>query len=98
MMNPKHPPVRDRAYLDSVREMDCVICGASPCDPAHIRHGLGGGMGMKPGDDLVLPLCHQHHRQQHEIGELNFWARIDETFRMKCIKAYAKQLYREARP
>jgi hypothetical protein len=94
----KNPPVRDPKHLAKVREMSCVVCGATPCDPAHIRHGLGGGMGMKPGDDLVLPLCHAHHMEQHRIGELRFWDMAlskDDRLMMNCVKALAKYLYRK---
>lgn len=83
--------------------MPCVATGQShdPCDPAHIRAGLSGGVGMKPSDDLVLPLSHAAHMEQHHIGERPFWLKVmqrDSHFMMECVKAYARQLYRENRP
>ena len=65
--------IRDRKYLDLVRGEPCIITGETPCDPAHIRYGLGGGMGLKPPDNRVLPVVHQLHQRQHQIGEIRFW-------------------------
>ena len=31
-------------------------------------------MGLKPSDKHSVPLCTVHHRIQHELGELRFWA------------------------
>lgn len=96
MTNFKTPAIRDRAWLDTVRGFRCVICGASPCDPAHIRYGLGGGMGLKPPDNLVLPLCHHHHMEQHQVGEAVFWGKAlfeDDQLLMKCVKALAQLTY-----
>jgi hypothetical protein len=30
---------------------------------AHIRAGMKGGMGLKPGDHHTVPLCPDHHRE-----------------------------------
>ena len=73
MLLPKHKRIRDRAWLDEVRNQPCIVTGATPCEPAHIRFGLGGGMGLKPGDNRVVPLVPQLHRLQHDIGEISFW-------------------------
>jgi hypothetical protein len=49
-------------------------------EAAHIRYGdlRAGkqmtGMGRKSGD-WALPLCGQHHWDQHRHGERNWWAR-----------------------
>ena len=48
-----------------------------PIEVAHIRMGSGAGMGEKPSDYRAVPLCRDHHRRQHEIGERTFWAGID---------------------
>jgi len=65
--------IRDRKYLDSLREEPCIITGLTPCEPAHIRWGMGGGMGLKPDDSRTVPLVPQLHRRQHQIGEKRFW-------------------------
>ena len=75
-MPPKVKILRDRKYLDSFNGAVCYACGT--CDgtivPAHIRHGFSGGMGLKPDDNLALPLCFKCHAHQHDVGELAFWA------------------------
>ena len=89
--------VRDRKWLDHVREMNCMICNATPCDPAHIRVGGGGGIGMKPHDNHVVPLCHEHHREQHQIGERRFWSEAcqrDPDLALRLLRAYARELYK----
>lgn len=97
--NPKNPPLRDKKWLKRVSEMDCVLTGSpSPSDPAHIRYGLGGGMGMKPDDNHVLPLRHKLHYIQHNMGEVNFWCSYlpkNPDLLMRCVKAYAEKLHRE---
>ena len=88
--------IRDRKYLDSVREQPCIITGLTPCDPAHIRWGLGGGMGLKPDDNRVLPLVHQLHQEQHQIGEKRFWleqANKHPEFLMSILIEVAKARY-----
>ncbi len=98
--NFKQPRLRDPEWLKIVREMPCVITAAMPSDPSHIRHGLEGGTGLKPPDDLVLPLCHALHEKSHRLGEVVFWTRImneNPRFMMDCLKSHARQLYRNHR-
>ena len=67
-------------HLPFVRQLPCVACGkAAPSEPAHVRTGTDGGVGMKPGDRYAVPLCTACHAKQHRIGELTFWSalRID---------------------
>lgn len=83
-----------------VRQQPCIITGRTgeDIDPAHIRHGLGGGMGLKPSDDLVLPVVHAMHAKQHSLGEETFWFRAvveDRDLLMRAIKALAREQYRE---
>lgn len=92
--------LRDRKWLDAVRDMDCLICDNTPCDPAHIRTGGGGGMGLKPPDDMVVPLCHEHHHEQHQIGERRFWSTYmgqDPDLALRVLRGYARQLYNTPR-
>lgn len=37
---------------------------------------MKGGMGIKPPDNSVVPLCHQCHMTQHK-GELSFWGSMN---------------------
>jgi hypothetical protein len=41
-------------------------------EAAHVRGGTDGGMGVKPSDCFVIPLCSAAHREQHNVGEAEF--------------------------
>ncbi len=82
--------------MNEVREQPCIVTGATPCDPAHVRWGLGGGMGLKPEDNRVVPLVHELHARQHQIGELRFWmeqAQRHPEFLMRLILEVAGHRY-----
>ena len=64
---------KNRPHLHFIRQLECVKCGNPHVEAAHLRMGTDGGLGMKPSDKWVLPLCSAHHRQQHQIGEPVFW-------------------------
>lgn len=71
---------RDEGHLALIRKLPCLKCGQDPCGvAAHVRmasapHGKpNAGMGVKPDDQWTVPLCDEHHREQHQLGELQFW-------------------------
>ena len=77
---PKLDSHRRGQHLSFIRQLPCVACGrAAPSEPAHVRTGTDGGVGIKPGDRYAVPLCTACHSKQHRIGELSFWSalRID---------------------
>lgn len=102
-MNLKTQPLRNPKWLIAVRSIPCVITGnPDGNDPAHVRYGCYRA-GGKPDDNLVLPLRHDLHVAQHNHkgGEIGFWREMinrDAHFLMECVKAYARQLYRENNP
>lgn len=78
-MRLKRPRVKDDGYLAFIRELPCCICkDNTSTEAAHLR--MGGlyygkrqtGWG-KPSDLWVTPLCSEHHRLQHDMGEGKFW-------------------------
>jgi hypothetical protein len=80
----REPRKRDEKHLRFIRSLPCCICGAIDTEAAHLRigsinHGkreTGGG--ERPSDIWCLPLCNQHHREQHDTGsELKFWAKYN---------------------
>lgn len=75
MMFPKAERIRDRKWLNAHRDFACAACGASDGTviPAHIRAGHEGGAGLKPGDDLVIPLCHACHMDQEAHPGADWW-------------------------
>lgn len=30
-------------------------------------------MALKPGDQWTVPMCYEHHSEQHAVGEHAFW-------------------------
>jgi hypothetical protein len=65
-------------HLEAIRQCPCLACGRDPCgEAAHVRMGTHAGMGRKPEDRWVTPLCRACHADQHEIGELTFWHSLD---------------------
>lgn len=70
----KVAPVRDPKRLSRIRRLPCLLCGkAPPSEAAHLRIGHVGGTGMKPPDDLTIPLCRQHHDEETRSGPPLFW-------------------------
>lgn len=64
---------RNNAHLQWVRGHCCCACGAVfNIQAAHVRIGTDGGIGMKPTDAFVIPLCAACHQRQHDIGERSF--------------------------
>ena len=72
------------AHLQFIRNLPCIKClDCTSVEAAHIRRADARiakpitGIGIKPDDRFVLPLCGRHHRIQHEIGENAFWENCD---------------------
>lgn len=87
--------IRDPEWLKAVSEMPCVLTGRPQTQAAHIRYCHGGGMGLKPSDDRVVPLNHVLHAKQHSMGEVRFWREnISDGLLMSALIAYAEKLYR----
>ena len=64
----------DKAKRKWISERRCACCGAwPPCDPAHQRVLGNGGMGMKPPDTDLLPICHKCHDKEHRKGIYTLW-------------------------
>jgi len=59
------PRMESRKYMDWVKSLKCVSCGA-PADDPHHPHGVGyKGMGSKVPDWWVIPICRLHHDELH---------------------------------
>tara|TARA_R110001632_G_scaffold212533_1_gene338458 strand:- start:12 stop:332 length:321 start_codon:yes stop_codon:yes gene_type:complete len=74
----KTKAIRDRKYLDWVRDQPCLVTGVysndyETVDPAHFRWNSGGGTGLKPPDSMVNPLVHSEHMKQGAMGEQEYW-------------------------
>jgi hypothetical protein len=81
----KRPRIEDAAHLKFIRGLPCCICGGRNVEAAHIRsesalHGKSPAGGQqKSSDKWTLPLCVDHHAEQHRHNELEWWTgkRID---------------------
>lgn len=77
----RRPRTHDDAHLKRVRLWSCLICGdGTSTEAAHVRMSDGSvakpmsGIGMKPHDWFVIPLCGKCHRRQTNYGnEREFW-------------------------
>ena len=62
------------SHLQWIRGLECSVrlCRCNKIEAAHVRTGNDGGMGKKPSDWHTIPLCRDHHAEQHQIGEAGF--------------------------
>lgn len=75
MLIPKGERIHDKKYRNSFKTAVCVVCGTSDGTVvgAHIRYNQSGGIGLKPSDDCVLPLCYRHHTDQERNPGPAWW-------------------------
>lgn len=77
----KRPRQFDNQHLAFVRGCSCAVCGRRPVEAAHVRMpSLIDGKretstAEKPSDKWVVPLCPEHHREQHSENERAWWAK-----------------------
>jgi len=89
MLLPKNKPRRDKRHLEFIRSLPCCVCRIEgKTEAAHIRNNGDGGMGMKPSDSRVLPLCCDCHRAQHVEGEPRYWG-----YKLEAAKDLANALF-----
>ena len=90
------PPLRDRKWLDFLQTQPCIVTGLKGAEPAHLRLLGAGGTGVKPPDNLVLPLHHELHRRQSTEGEGAVWlwcANEYPEFYFRLLRDEAKRRY-----
>jgi len=83
--------VRDKAHLQFVGALPCLVCGRSPAHAHHLRFAQLRAMGAKVSDEWTVPLCPIHHRSLHDLGVEEEW------WQAKGIdaKAEAEKLWRQ---
>ena len=88
---------RNPQYLAWLREQPCSIGGtcAGQVQACHVRRGTDGGMGLKPSDHYALPMCSQHHAEQHMSGEVTFERRHSVAMK-ELAAAYFAEFERKA--
>ena len=66
-------PRENPEHLAFIRGLPCCVVGCrNQSIAAHVRRGTDGGTGLKPSDRFAVPMCDDHHREQHSIGEAAF--------------------------
>lgn len=92
----KQPILRDRKYLDWLRDQPCIVTGLrgteeNAVDPAHVGTL---GKGIKSPDNEALPLCHSLHALAHQRGEISmFREKAPDWLLRAALRAYARELY-----
>lgn len=85
-------PVKDRAYLDFIRSLPCVVTGRRPVQAAHVSYPnpalgkLGRGKSAKESDRWAVPLCPEEHARQHSMSEEAYWRSVGID---PCVTALA---------
>lgn len=85
-------PARDEAHLDRVRSLPCYVCGygSEPSEAHHIRECYLRTMGVRVGDDKVVPLCSTCHRMLHRNSR-HYWS-FPDVVRLEASILYAETL------
>jgi len=79
MQVPKPERIKDRKLLTRYHNMECIICNKHGCDPAHVRSRAAGGPDKKWN---LVPLCREHHTEQHKRGWIDMMLRY---FRLRLL-------------
>ena len=89
--------LRDRKYLDALREMRCILTekkghpDVETVDPAHIGTA---GKGIKSPDSEALPIMHSFHQLMHEKGEMTVLRELlPDNILRDALRAYARERY-----
>lgn len=76
----KRDRIENTSHERFIRELACVVCGdATTVQCAHISYAdprfgkYGRGKSQREESCWTIPLCEQHHRQQHSMAERDFW-------------------------
>lgn len=90
MLIPKNRFIRDERHRRFIASLCCIVSGASDTQAAHIRKGSVCGIGLKPSDEMTIPLSVSEHALQHHIGEKIYW---DDKGGIERVRKLASDLY-----
>lgn len=76
--------MKSPSHREFIRCLPCVVCRNDvTTECAHVRFADPRaakeitGIGTKPSDVFTVPLCWDHHREQHAVGdERKFWRSV----------------------
>ena len=69
----RHKRIRNKEYRRFIATLPCLVCGRAPSHAHHIRFAQPRALGLKVGDDWIVPLCYTHHRSVHQVGHEQGW-------------------------
>lgn len=79
MLRQRQPRERDEKHLRFIASLPCVLCARTDVQAAHVRYPdltvgkpFTGGA-TKPDDKFTVPLCCNHHADQHAWGDEHGW-------------------------
>ena len=90
----KKAHVNNPKYRKSFKGAQCIVKGCMDRETvvgAHIREHSYAGMGRKPSDSLILPLCRKHHVEQSR--DRDFWCRELGVDTIEEVKEIAESRY-----
>lgn len=65
--------MKDKQWLEVIRQLPCLNCGRMPVDAHHVG---SRGMGLKNPDSMVIPLCRTCHSSHHDRNDPSLdWCR-----------------------
>lgn len=61
--------MKNETLRKSFNNRRCLVCNRRGCDPCHIKTYGSGGVDEEWN---LMPLCRQHHSEQHNLGLFSF--------------------------
>lgn len=81
-------------HMQFVRGFVCLAAASGTCigkiHAHHVRNGTHAGLGLKPHDKWVVPLCARHHDELHTRGADTFEAKYKIDLK-KCAEELARR-------
>lgn len=86
-------PLRNEYYLNHIRKLTCIRCGAKGGQAHHIKRG--SGLGNKNPDWFTIPICNKCHIEylHSTVGEENFLKEIKNVIGGLDIELFCRLLY-----
>ena len=85
-------PLKNERYLNNIRKLTCIRCGAKGGEAHHIKRG--SGLGRKNPDWFTIPVCPKCHNYLHSMaGEVRFLDEIRRTIGNLDIELFCKISY-----
>ena len=88
--------LRDRAYLNALRDMPCILTGfrATDMEAVDACHIGTAGKGLKSPDSEALPIRHSLHAEGHQTGEASMLRHHAPDWLLRAaFRAYAREQY-----